>query len=424
MYKKDRINKFDRAINPKKMPETRPHYEVLDRYVTMRWNQSNINFYKSLGYIFTKFGDEFYIRVDELRNKSQRKVMAKCPLCDNPRRVSYASIQNAGHTYCKKHAAIQDISGFRSGRLVAIEYIGAKNNGVQMWKCVCDCGNECNVASSEVLREGVKSCGCLHDDYINNFPKGKDNKLWDRVELACPVCAKKFFVKKSHQLKYKTHYCSVDCKAKWQRENLVGENSYSWSRVKIVCDNCGNDFYRVRYWAESDSARRFCSSVCFSEYATKYIKGVNHHQWTSKEVECDYCRKKFFKKKYSITDRNFCSKEHFSLYNSGENHHNYNSNLSDEDRQRGRAYLEYKNWVDLVYKRFSYKCVICESSENIVAHHLFSYAEYPEKRLELENGVVLCSNHHAQFHYAFMGGTGNPCTKDDFDEWIDTLDGL
>lgn len=59
-----------------------------------------------------------------------------------------------------KATNFKDISGQRFGKLTAIEYYGSDKTGKALWKCVCDCGNECT-ATGVKLRNGRKtSCGC------------------------------------------------------------------------------------------------------------------------------------------------------------------------------------------------------------------------------------------------------------------------
>ncbi len=422
--KKERIRKTGRDFELNKIYENHPHYEVIDEYVIQKWNPSNVKNYTWLGYKFTAFGDEFHVRVCDLRDGSLVKVLVKCPLCPEPRLVMYSSIRNAGHTYCNRHARIIDLGGLKFGKLMAISYVDdGSNTGRTIWKCLCECGNISCVNASELLRGGVRSCGCLFDEYQNNRPRGKDNPEWNHVDLNCPVCGKLFSVKDSHKRKYKTVCCSVECKHEWQRMNTRGEESHHWSQVTLSCDNCGNSFNRVRYWANGNNKHHFCSVSCRIEFISGYGRGENHPQWTSIEVPCDYCGKWFYKKKNSVTEHNFCSREHFHFYYQGSNHPYYNENLSDSERLAGRTYPEYRAWTKDIYEAFGGRCVVCGSELDTVAHHLYSYAEYPEKRTSLDNGVVLCKTHHHEFHYSFMGGVGVPCTPDDFFEWIEIVTG-
>ena len=53
-----------------------------------------------------------------------------------------------------------DVTGQRFGRLVALERVGARNY-MSIWRCVCDCGSETNVAIGHLRNGHTKSCGCL-----------------------------------------------------------------------------------------------------------------------------------------------------------------------------------------------------------------------------------------------------------------------
>lgn len=55
-----------------------------------------------------------------------------------------------------------DLTGLRSGKLVAIEYAESRNDG-RYWKCKCDCGNETLVRATRIKNNIIKSCGCLNE---------------------------------------------------------------------------------------------------------------------------------------------------------------------------------------------------------------------------------------------------------------------
>lgn len=55
----------------------------------------------------------------------------------------------------------KDISNKQFGRLTAIKPTGQKRWGVNLWHCICQCGNK-HIAAINSLNSGlVKSCGCL-----------------------------------------------------------------------------------------------------------------------------------------------------------------------------------------------------------------------------------------------------------------------
>lgn len=102
---------------------------------------------------------------------------------------------------------------------------------------------------------------------------------------------------------------------------------------------------------------------------------------------------------------------------SGKLNHNYNHNITDEERQVGRNYPEYKEWRQVVYKRDSYICQICgKEGGNLNAHHLEGYTDNPELRTTLSNGITLCEKCHKDFHHQY--GRGNN-TGDQMEEFLE-----
>ncbi len=47
---------------------------------------------------------------------------------------------------------------------------------------------------------------------------------------------------------------------------------------------------------------------------------------------------------------------------------------------------------------FGFKCILCESTTNLVSHHLNSYASFPSQKTDIANGVCLCKKCHVSFH--------------------------
>lgn len=54
-----------------------------------------------------------------------------------------------------------DLKGQRFGRLIVLEETNKRSNGSVMWKCKCDCGNECEISSISLRKGRTRSCGCL-----------------------------------------------------------------------------------------------------------------------------------------------------------------------------------------------------------------------------------------------------------------------
>ena len=59
-----------------------------------------------------------------------------------------------------------DLTGQPFGRLLVLYECGRSKDGHVLWKCRCECGNECIVRSTELKNQRTQSCGCLHRDRV------------------------------------------------------------------------------------------------------------------------------------------------------------------------------------------------------------------------------------------------------------------
>lgn len=60
---------------------------------------------------------------------------------------------------CLGHPPLKDYVGKRFGMLTVLEYAG-KRDGIQRWRCLCDCGQETIVGQTLLQSGRTKSCGC------------------------------------------------------------------------------------------------------------------------------------------------------------------------------------------------------------------------------------------------------------------------
>jgi len=71
-----------------------------------------------------------------------------------------------------------DITGKRFGRWTVLSYSGVlAPNRRALWDCLCDCGSEKRVNSSDLRRGHSKSCGCLSKEVVSNRSKKHDSGL-------------------------------------------------------------------------------------------------------------------------------------------------------------------------------------------------------------------------------------------------------
>jgi len=88
-------------------------------------------------------------------------------------------------------------------------------------------------------------------------------------------------------------------------------------------------------------------------------------------------------------------------YKSGKENCNWKGGITPINKLI-RKTKEYKEWSISVYKRDRYICQDCGikcQAKNIVAHHIKPFADYPESRFDIDNGVTLCRSCHFKLHY-------------------------
>lgn len=66
-----------------------------------------------------------------------------------------------------------------------------------------------------------------------------------------------------------------------------------------------------------------------------------------------------------------------------------------------RGTPEYRVWRQQVFQGDEYSCQMCREYKgggNLEAHHIKPYADYPDQRFVVDNGVTLCKPHHREVH--------------------------
>lgn len=85
----------------------------------------------------------------------------------------------------------------------------------------------------------------------------------------------------------------------------------------------------------------------------------------------------------------------------GPNHYGWKGGVTPE-HEMIRHSDDYRRWRKIVFDRDNHVCQLCnERGKKLIAHHLLSFSEYPEFRLEPENGFTLCKKCHLIIHKNF-----------------------
>ena len=105
--------------------------------------------------------------IEQAGRDKNRRILWRCKCdCGNECLLS-SNVLARGQSSCGcyRHARIRkDRTGERHGRLVVLGPANIKKRTENYWLCKCDCGNECVVSGSQLKKDGTKSCGCYQKE--------------------------------------------------------------------------------------------------------------------------------------------------------------------------------------------------------------------------------------------------------------------
>lgn len=81
----------------------------------------------------------------------------------------------------------QDLTGQKFNKLTALSRASNTLGGRIRWNCICDCGNETIVISSNLKSNRTTSCGCarLGINSTHKMTKSSEYAIWQQMKYRC-----------------------------------------------------------------------------------------------------------------------------------------------------------------------------------------------------------------------------------------------
>jgi len=188
----------------------------------------------------------------------------------------------------------------------------------------------------------------------------------------CEMCGEEYSADESKQ-----RFCSPKC---WQKSRPI-------NKIKRSCENCGTI---IMVWP--NSIRKYCSQRCAGEAErTKIVR------------RCETCGQVFRVWPNIIAKGRgkYCSKRCYGMAlrcRTGKDSPRWQGGITPKNK-RIRNNKEYKSWRDEVYARDNWTCSDCgHRGGELHVHHILPFADFPEYRFDIPNGITLCKPCHSEIH--------------------------
>jgi hypothetical protein len=195
----------------------------------------------------------------------------------------------------------------------------------------------------------------------------------------CLICGKRFFAKRDYK-KLNQKFCSRKCFGKIQIGNRLWDNSKS----KENQFKKGHKVQLGKHWKVKDTSK---------------MKG--RIPWNKEKKVSPEIRIKMREAAKKRNPRSYLKNLEKAMGRApkGKNHWNWKGGITPERTHIWNS-EEYSQWRKEIYKKDNWTCQKCSdnSGNNLIPHHIESFADYLKLRFDVNNGITLCKNCHTYFH--------------------------
>lgn len=341
---------------------------IVNEYIEVKICHNNYRYYEDQGYIIKKELDSKHrvtvpnqsltVKWSDIPHGSAQKIHLKCDICGKEfdRKINqyYKSHNTNDIDACSKKCQSQ------KSKITKISKYGTINPAIICQTLETNYGRPKKHTLNSIKELcNQKGYSLIGDDLIckNEFT------LRDRINLCC----------KKHNFIFNVSIASL--------ENLESDNCTQCIREKQSKIKTKSSIDEVKKICEEKDYELLTDSIDNCDSKILYI--CNKHR------------------DYGIQSTSLYGLRH-SVHNcrmcwmpKKENHWHWNGGTAS-DRDYIKHTIAYKKWVHEVFERDDYTCQCCGlRGVQLEAHHIYNFADYPDLRMELSNGITLCHNCHS-----------------------------
>lgn len=154
------------------------------------------------------------------------------------------------------------------------------------------------------------------------------------------------------------------------------------------------------YLAEIAAGRKWC--IRCRAWHERSMFGADRHQGDGLNQSCRASfrvKEKRYRRTRGTTGMKLSpdTRARMSAAHAGSKNNNWKGGVTPAIR-RARQHALYQQWRRAVFARDGYICVGCGSTTRLHAHHIKSFKDHPELRLDIDNGQTLCAPCHRDVH--------------------------